>query len=117
MFKSDELKAKDALSRIVEGIRLNDIISKDFMDFLQKKYGEEFDVCLSDMVIHIRPKETSEEERGMKIDDKKKIKQIQINISQTPFIRLQHPGPIDFEKKKIILSSSNYDLIKKFLEK
>ena len=37
-------------------------------------------------------------------------------MAPAPYIKLEHPGPKDFENKKIVLRSSNFDLIDRFVK-
>ena len=107
VFNEKDIKLRDALSLIVEGIQLNEIINKEFMNFLQDRYGDSFEINVSDIMIRILPKELGD----------KQDKSIGENVGITPFIKLIHTGPDDFNNRITILSSSNYDLIKRFTKK
>lgn len=113
VFNEKNVKPKDVLSLIVEGIQLNEVVDEKFIKFLIGRYGEKFDVNVSDIIIRLMPKEEPKENK-IKI---KNVGSIKIGIMEAPFIKFVHAGPDDFKNKKVILSSSNYDLIKKFIKK
>lgn len=116
VFNKERVKAKDALSLIVEGIQLNEVVDEKFIKFLISRYGEKFNVNVSDIIIRLMPKEEPKENK-IKIKNGKSIESIKMGITEVPFIKFVHAGPDDFKNKKVILSSSNYDLIKKFIKK
>lgn len=98
---------------IVEGIQLNEIIDSKFLEFLKEKFGDKFDVSVSDIIIRLIPIPKNVSEDSSKSQEGKNMT---LEIVDMPFIKLDHSGPGDFKNKKIILSSSNYDLLEKFLK-
>jgi len=112
-FKRENLKPNKPLSLIVEGINLNEVTDTKFIEYLNNKFGQKFDVNVSDIVIRLIPKL-----KEIPKDDKKpqQGKKIVIDIINVPFLKLVHTGIEDVKNKKVILSSSNYDLLEDFLK-
>ena len=104
-FEKNKIKKSESLAVIVEGIQLNEILDASFLDFLTERYGEKFNVHATELSFCFTEKKEPEFKEGANI-----------MMAPAPYIKLEHPGPKDFENKKIVLRSSNFDLIDRFVK-
>jgi hypothetical protein len=116
-FKKENIKKDGSLAIIVDGIQLNEILDSSFLKFLDEKYSDNFNIHATEIVFRFTPKEVEKFES--QFEPKKEGKGIVLNLTLDlgPYIKLEHTGPKDFDEKKAVLRSSNFDLIDRFIGK
>jgi len=99
-----------SLQTIISGLRLENIIDKEFLNQLNKKYADKFDVKVSELGITLLPKEES-----VKPETQEKGK-LTLIIGQPPSLKLLHRSEDDYQKGIVVVTSQSDEIIKRFLK-
>lgn len=113
-FFSKKLKDIKETQIIAKDFLLDDLLSPDIIKELKEKFSGDVVLIPSSIKFQVIPKEQSPLEISRDAKDKKTG--IQITLSPADFITLEHPSPVHYENKIVVITSNKNNILKKFLE-
>jgi len=112
------------LKVIAKNFRIEEVVKKDFLNFLKKKYSEDYDIRIRRLEIVLIVKEKAEKERFLKekleenekreSKEDEKVIEIPVLLSiPAESLGFYHRHDTDYESKKVVIEASKENILEK----